>query len=85
MHDRKASHHDRPTACWGPTWLAACGVLSVLVFWIPIVAPLVQALTLIQCFRAARWGVAEAWSLGIGVGGGLLGFALFLARAQLGL
>lgn len=85
MPDGKAPYHDGPRACRGPRWLAGFGLLSVLVFWIPIVAPFVQAVTLIQCFRAARWGVAEASSLGLGIGGALLGFALFLARGHLGL
>ena len=47
-------------------------------------APMIQLVTFIQCIRAARWGVAEAWSLAVGVGGALLGFALFLTRNHLG-
>ncbi|MGH9462268.1 MAG: hypothetical protein ACRD1X_13680 [Vicinamibacteria bacterium] len=73
------------TRSLGPRRLAGLGVLSVSLFWVPFAAPLIQAVTLIQCIRAARWGVAEAWSLGIGVGGAVVGFALFLARGYLGL
>jgi len=70
---------------WDPRWLTGLGVLSVVIFWVPFAAPLIQILTLVQCVRAARWGVAEAWSLALGVGGALVGFALFLGRGYLGL
>jgi hypothetical protein len=60
-------------------------MLSLFLFWVPFAAPLIQAVTLIQCLRAARWGVAEAWSLALGIGGALVGFVLFLATGYLGL
>ena len=85
MSDRTAPYHERGTASWSPPWLAGFGVLTVLLFWVPFLAPVIPLVTLVQCIRAARWGVAEAWSLGLGVGGSLLGFGLFLARGYLGL
>ncbi len=85
MSDRTAPCHERGTASWSPPWLAGFGVLSVLLFWVPFLAPVIQIVTLVQCIRAARWGVAEARSLAVGVGGALAGFALFLARSHLGL
>lgn len=85
MSDRMAPYHERGTASWSPPWLAGFGVLSVLLFWVPFLAPVIQIVTLVQCIRAARWGVAEAWSLGVGIAGALVGFGLFLARGHLGL
>ena len=63
----------------GPTSLVVLGVLSILFFWVPLVAPLIQLAALVQCLRTARWGLAEPWSLVIGVGGAFVGFGLFLA------
>ena len=85
MRNRKEPYHEGGTPGWGPRWLAGLGSLSLLLFWVPFLAPLIQAVTLIQCIRAARWGVAEAWSLALGVGGALLGFGRFLARNHLGI
>ena len=85
MSDRTAPYHERGAASFRPPWLAGFGVLSVLLFWVPFLAPVIQMVTLVQCVRAARWGVAEAWSLGLGIGGALVGFGLFLAKSQLGL
>ncbi len=55
------------------------GVLSLLFFWVPLLAPLIQLAALIQSVRSARWGLAPAWSLVIGIGGAVVGFGLFLA------
>jgi len=85
MAGRTQPYHERGAPGWDPRWLAGFGLLSVLLFWVPIAAPLIQAITFIQCLRAARWGVAEAWSLALGIGGSLVGFGLFLARGQVGL
>jgi hypothetical protein len=83
MASLKELYRGRGAPSWGPRRLAGLGVLSVSLFWVPFAAPLIQAVTLIQCLRAARWGVAEAWSLWIGIGGAVVGFALFLARGYL--
>ncbi len=63
----------------GPASLVVLGVSSVLLFWVPLLAPLIQLATVMQCLRTARWGLAEPWSLAIGIGGALFGFSLFLA------
>ncbi len=55
------------------------GVLSLLFFWVPLLAPLIQLAALIQSVRSARRGLAPAWSLVIGIGGAVVGFGLFLA------
>ena len=67
----------------GPTWLVVLGVLSILLFWVPLLAPLIQLATFFLCLRTARWGLAEPWSLVIGVGGAFVGFGLFLALEYL--
>ena len=67
----------------GPTSLVVLGVLSVLLFWVPLLAPLIQLAALLQSLRAARWGLAEPWSLAIGVGGAIVGLGLFLALEYL--
>ena len=85
MSNQEKPYHERKIREWNPQLLAVLGVLSVLLSWLPWVAPLLQAVTLAQCIRAARWGMAEGWSLALGVGGALLGFALFLIRHQVGL
>ncbi len=62
-------------------WVSAVvlGVLSLLFFWIPLLAPLIQLAALVQSARCARRGLAPAWSLAIGFGGAVIGFGLFLA------
>ncbi len=55
------------------------GVLSLLFFWIPLLAPLIQLAALIQSVRCARRRLAPAWSLAIGFGGAVVGLGLFLA------
>jgi len=85
MSNQEKPYHERKIREWNPQLLAVLGVLSVLLSWLPWVAPLLQAVTLAQCIRAARWGMAEGWSLALGVGGALLGFALFLIRHPVGL
>jgi hypothetical protein len=44
---------------------------------------LIHLAALIQCFRAARWGVTDGWSLALGLGGAFAGFGLFLALEYL--
>src|SRR3990172_7234223 len=69
MSNQEKPYHERKIREWNPRLLAVLGVLSVLLSWLPWVAPLLQAVTLAQSIRAARWGVAEGWSLALGVGG----------------
>jgi hypothetical protein len=67
----------------GPRGLVVLGVLSVLFFWVPLLAPLIQLAALGQGLRAARWGLADGRSLALGLGGAFLGFGLFLALEYL--
>ena len=62
----------------GPASLVVLGVLSVLLFWVPLLAPLIQLAAVVQALRSARWGLAEPWSLVIGLVGAFVGFGLFL-------
>ncbi len=55
------------------------GVLSLLFFWVPLLAPLIQFAALIQSVRSARRGLLPRWGLVIGVGGAVVGFSLYLA------
>ncbi len=55
------------------------GILSLLFFWVPLLAPLIQFASLIQSVRSARRGLIPTWSLVIGIGGAVLGFGLYLA------
>jgi hypothetical protein len=54
------------------------GLLSVLLFWLPLLAPFIQFAAVVESFRVARWGVASRLSLAVGLGGAVLGFILFL-------
>lgn len=55
------------------------GVLSLVFFWVPLLAPLIQFAALIQSVRSARRGLVPIWSLVIGIGGAVVGFGLHLA------
>ncbi len=55
------------------------GVLSLLFFWVPLLAPLIQLASLIVSIRSIHLRLAPAWSLAIGIGGAVIGFGLFLA------
>ena len=60
-------------------WARVLGVLSVLVFFVPLIAPLVQVGTLVFVLAAAWRGLLDRSSVIIGSGGAALGFVLFLA------
>ena len=60
-------------------WARILGVLSLLVFFIPLIAPLVQAATLVYVLSAAWRGSLDRTSVIIGAAGAALGFVLFLA------
>jgi hypothetical protein len=56
---------------------------SIVLFWVPLVAPLVQAWTLVESCRALRRpGTSRAIAL-LGVIGAVAGFALFMASEYL--
>ncbi len=57
----------------------ALGVLSVVVFFLPLIAPLVQATTLVYVLAAAWRGSVDRISVIVGAAGAALGFVLFLA------
>lgn len=61
--------------------IGACvlGVLSLGLCFVPLVAPLLQAGTLVFVLRAAWRGALDLSSLLVGAGGAALGFLLFLA------
>ncbi|MGH9750260.1 MAG: hypothetical protein ACRD5D_02205 [Candidatus Polarisedimenticolia bacterium] len=54
------------------------GVAAVLLFWVPLLAPLIQLAAFIEAVRAAWRGSARRSSLAIAAGGAGLGLALFL-------
>jgi hypothetical protein len=55
------------------------GALSLLLFFVPLVAPLVQAVTLAWVLAAAWRGSIDRVSVLLGAAGAALGFLLFLA------
>jgi hypothetical protein len=59
--------------------LRILGSISVLVFFVPLVAPLVQLVTLADALRIAWRGSADRVSVAWGAGGAALGLLLFLA------
>jgi hypothetical protein len=58
--------------------LAAAGLVSLALFFVPLVAPFVQLATLWSVTAAFRRREADAVSLAIGAGGALLGLVLHL-------
>ena len=60
-------------------WARALGVLSVIVFFVPLLAPLVQVGTLVYVLTASWHGSLDRTSVIIGAGGSALGFVLYLA------
>lgn len=58
--------------------LRLLGTLSAALFFVPLVAPLLQALTLADALAAARRGGTDRLSVALGAGGAALGFVLFL-------
>lgn len=59
--------------------LRVLACLSVLLFCVPLIAPLVQAVTLGNALLAARRGTADRLSVALAAGGAVAGFLLFLA------
>ena len=55
------------------------GALSLAVFFVPLIAPLIQAGTLVYVLWTIRRGTIDRLSVAIGAGGAALGLALFLA------
>ncbi|HEV8702826.1 MAG TPA: hypothetical protein VGV60_16260 [Candidatus Polarisedimenticolia bacterium] len=55
------------------------GALSLALFFVPLIAPLLQAGTLVYVLRAAWRGTLDLRSVLIGTVGAALGFLLFLA------
>ena len=53
-----------------------CGILSLLLFFVPLVGPFVQIVTLAFVALAARRRELDAWSLALGTGGALAGLLL---------
>ena len=60
-------------------WARSLGLLSVVVFFVPLVAPLIQAGTLAYVLSAAWRGSLDRTSVIVGAAGSALGFVLFLA------
>ena len=63
----------------GATTLVLLGVLSLALFFVPVVAPLIQVGTLAAVLWAARRRSAGRLGLAVGAGGAALGLILFLA------
>ncbi len=61
------------------TRLRALGLLSLGLFWVPLLAPLAVAATLADLALAYRRGPVDRLSLLLAGGGALTGLALFLA------
>ena len=83
MIDRPAGEAPRPSPEARPRAprIGACvlGALSLGLFFVPLVAPLLQVGTMVFVFRAAWRGALDLPSVLIGTGGAALGFLLFLA------
>lgn len=59
--------------------LRILAILAVLLFWVPLVAPFVQALTAVEAARAAWSGRARRATLLAAGAAAAVGFALHLA------
>ena len=55
------------------------GVLSLVLFFVPLVAPLVQAITLVYALSRAWHGAIDRTSVVVAAIGSAVGFLLFLA------
>ena len=55
------------------------GVLSVALFFVPLVAPLLQGATFVYVLYGAWRGTLDRTSVIVGAAGSALGFVLFLA------
>jgi hypothetical protein len=58
--------------------LRVSGLLSLALFFVPLVAPFIQVVTLALVAAAVRRRAIDALSLAIGAGGSLLGLVLHL-------
>jgi hypothetical protein len=58
--------------------LRLLGLFCVLLFWMPLIAPLLQLWTLADALRAAWRGSVDRLSVAIGTIGAVGGFVLFL-------
>jgi uncharacterized membrane protein YgaE (UPF0421/DUF939 family) len=56
--------------------IALAGILSLLLFFVPLVGPFVQLVTLVFVVLAARRRGLDGWSLTLGAGGALAGLLL---------
>ncbi len=64
-------------------WLIAGGVLSLVLFWVPLWAPLIQLATLAFSVRAARRAGSDRLSWRVAAAGAVLGFLLSLVLEYL--
>jgi len=69
----------RPRARAAVLWARVLGVVSVVLFFVPLIAPLVQAVTFVYVLFAASRGSPDRISVIVGAGGSAMGFVLFLA------
>jgi hypothetical protein len=60
-------------------WARVLGVLSLALFFVPLIAPFVQVATLVYVFSSAWRGSLDRTSVIVGAAGAALGFVLFLA------
>ena len=58
------------------TWILLPGLLSLALFFVPLIAPFLQVATLVFVVAALRRGDRLGWSLAVGAGGALLGLVL---------
>lgn len=63
--------------------LFVLGAGSLVLFWAPLVAPLIQGWTLLDAALALRGGAADRRSAAFALGAAVAGLALFLATEYL--
>jgi hypothetical protein len=56
----------------------ALGILSLVFFWVSLLAPMIQFAALIQSVYYARRALVPTWPPIIGIGGAVIGFALHI-------
>ena len=59
-------------------WILLPGLLSLALFFVPLIAPFLQVATLLFAVAALRRGDRFGWILLVGAGGALLGLVLHL-------
>jgi len=64
-------------------WLIAGGILSIVLFWVPLWAPLIQLSTFIAAALAARRAAFDRLSWRLAAAGAVLGFLCSLALEYL--